>query len=429
MIKYLSVSQFLCVASLALATGARADQYDFGVAPQTPLSFSTSEVVTVIPGGWASFDGTAVVVRDLAGQALVTTTVFPAAVFPSFVALQPDNTTLLLGESTTGGLWEFVLPSGPATLLATAAYNYDATFDGAGQAIVSAATCGFGCGNSLLRVDLTSGATTVLGTVAGPSGPVALSAAGDLYYGTQSPLFPAPAGSFSVQRWSAAQVAAGGLADASATLVVAGLDGVGDVSFDTRSGDLIVVESIFGGLSKVRLHRADGALKSVLASSTDYLGGVGLRTSAGTTAAMQPFAPAGSVYAYAASDFFTGVMRVQGILPVQPQLSVSGPGATGAGVANLSVAGGIPAGTAVLISAPASAWSSTNTVTALPWFQLHSGLQLTAVRRSGIVQLDAGGNGSLAIVNAGPGLPGRVWQALVRTPQDRPVGASTQVAW
>jgi hypothetical protein len=83
----------------------------------------------------------------------------------------------------------------------------------------------------------------------------------------------------------------------------------------------------------------------------------------------------------------------------------------------------------VLISAPASAWSSTNTITALPWFQLHSGLQLSAMRRSGIVQLDANGTGSLGISNPGPGLPGRVWQALVRTNLDRPVGATTQVAW
>ena len=424
--------KFLCVASLALATGVHADQYDFGVAPQAPLYLSTSEVVTVIPGGWATFDGSAVVVRDLTGAAQMTTTVFAVAVFPSFVALQPDNSTLLFGESSNGGLWEFVLPAGPATLLATAAFNYDATFDGAGHAIVSAATCGFGCGNSLLSVDLSTGTTTVLGSVAGPSGPVAMNAAGDLYYGTQSPLFPAPAGAFSVQRWSAAQVAAGSLSDANAVTLIAGLDGVGDVSIDTRSGDLLVVEGIFGGLSRVRLHRGDGALKSVLASSTDYLDGsrgVGLRTSAGTTAAMQPFAPAGSVYAYAASDFSTGVMRVQTIVPVQPQLSVSGPGASGAGIATLSVAGGIPFATAVLISAPASAWSSTNTITALPWFQLHSGLQLNAVRRSGIVQLDANGNGSLGISNPGPGLPGRVWQALVRTNLDRPVGATTQVAW
>ena len=419
----------LCFVSVVLAAAVRADHYDFGVAPQAPIALSTSEVVTVIPSGWASFDGSVVVVRDQAGAALVTTTVFPSAVFPSFIALQPDNATLLLGESSNGGLWEFVLPAGPATLLATAAFNYDATFDGAGQAIVSAATCGFGCGNSLLRVDLSTGATTVLGSVAGPSGPVAVNAAGDLYYGTQSPFFPAPAGAFSVQRWSAAQVAAGALSDASAVAVITGLDGVADVSLDARSGDLIVVESLFGGLSRVRLHRADGALKSVLASSTDYLGGVGLRTSAGTAGALQPFAPAGSTYTYAASDFVTGVMRVQGIVPVQPQLSVSGPGASGAGSATLSVAGGIPFATAVLISAPASAWSSTNTITALPWFQLHSGLQLSAMRRSGIVQLDANGNGSLGVSNQGPGLPGRVWQALVRTNLDRPVGASTQVAW
>jgi len=56
-------------------------------------------------------------------------------------------------------------------------------------------------------------------------------------------------------------------------------------------------------------------------------------------------------------------------------------------------------------------------------------LQFSAMRRSGIVQLDGSGNGSLGLVNQGPGVPGRVWQALVRTPLDRPVGASTQVAW
>ena len=47
--------------------------------------------------------------------------------------------------------------------------------------LVSAGTCGFGCGNDLVRLDLTSGQATFLANLVGASGPLALSDSGDLY--------------------------------------------------------------------------------------------------------------------------------------------------------------------------------------------------------------------------------------------------------
>lgn len=417
--------------ALGLAASARGDQYTAGLSVYSEHAVASTIATPLANGGHATFDGQSIVVHDATGAVVQTTLILPTFTFPSFLGLQPDGVTLLLGESTNGNIYEYALPSGPLTLLANAAFNYDACVSPDGAfAVVSAATCGFGCGNTLLKVDLATGTSSVLGVVSGPSGPVAFDLNGDLYYGLQSPLFPAPPGSFSLVRWSATLLVSGAfLSDANAQIVVPALDGCADVVVDPRSRDLVVVEAVFGGTSTVRLHRGDGLLKAILASSTDYLGGVGIANTTSGQGAFQPWAPTGSRYTYSATDFVASRLVV--LAPVRPQLSAAGPGLSGPGQVNFSIAGGAPLGRALLVACTQANWSPTPTIVDLPLHQLHSGLPFGSgqVRRGGIVLLDAAGSGSRVFGNPGATAPGFVLQAVLIDGQNQVVGGSNEFPW
>lgn len=419
-----------CLGGLSPALRAQ-DFVASGLVPSATFGCGSTTATVRADGSYALFDGGMLQILGPDGTPQQTLVVFPTPTFPSFIVEEPDGATLLFGESTNGGVWEYTLPAGPLAQLATLPFNYDAVIEpGGAAAVVSAATCGYGCGNSLVRVDLVSGATTVLGSVAGPSGPVDFDVNGDLLYGVQSPLFPAPPGSFSVVRFPASLLASGTqLSDANAQPMVPALDGAADITLDERSRDLVVVESVYGGVSRVRLFRNDGLDKGVLASSPDYLGGVGLHAGNAGPGAFQPYAIAGSRYTYSATDFIYS--RLSSLVPVRPLLAISGPGATGGGQALFTVAGGVPNGTAVLIACSQANWSPVAVVHELALFQLYSGLPVGVgnVRRGPMLQLDAAGNGSVGIYNPLSSTPHFVLQALVRNAQAAPVGGSNEVPW
>lgn len=422
----------LALACAVLSAPIRAqDIVASGLAPLPSFTTIATTATTRAGGGYAVFDGGTIELLGADGALQQSIQVFASPFFPSFIVEEPDGATLLFGESSNGGVYEYTLPSGPLVLLTTLAFNYDATIEPNGaSAVVSAATCGFGCGNSLVRVDLASGLTTVLGSVSGPSGPVDFDTNGDLLYAVQSPLFPAPPGSFSVVRFPAALLASGiALSDTNAQTVVPALDGASDLCLDRRSRDMVVVESVYGGLNRLRLFRNDGLDKGVLASSIDYLGGVGMHYGNSGPGAFQPYAPSGSRYTYSATDFISS--RLSALVPVQPLLAASGPGATGGGQVLFTVAGGVPNGSAVLIACTQANWSPIATLHELTLFQLYSGLPVGAggVRRGAIMQLDASGNGSIGIYNPSASTPHVVLQALVRNAQAAPVGGSNEWQW
>lgn len=431
------MTRFACAASAVLCFFASAsplvaqDLVASGLVASANFSCGATTATVRAGGGYALFDGGLLQVLDGAGAVQQTVNVFTTPVFPSFIVEEPDGQTLLFGESTNGGIYEYTLPAGPLVQLTTLVFNYDATIEPGGtSAVVSAATCGFGCGNSLVRVDLATGATTVLGSVSGPSGPVDFDVNGDLLYAVQSPLFPAPPGSFSVVRFPAALLATGTtLSDSVAVTVVPALNGAADITLDRRSRDLVVVESVYGGLNQVRLFRNDGLDKGVLASSLDFLGGVGMHTSTAAQGAFQPYAPAGTRYTYSATDFISS--RLSTLLPVRPLLASSGPGATGGGQVLFSVAGGVPNGTAILVACAQANWSPFASILEFPLFQFHTGLPVGVgnVRRGGLIQFDAAGNGSLGVYNPSPNTPHLVLQALVRNLQAAPVGSSNELQW
>jgi hypothetical protein len=131
------------------------------------------------------------------------------------------------------------------------------------------------CGNEIFRVDAASGIRSLVANVPGPSGPLALSAAGDLYYGRQSTTYPPPAGSLFVLRWSAAQVRSGAvLSESDADVVVSGLDGIGSIDIDPVRGHLWVAESRDSGGSEILEYRLDGQPLGVVVSSPNWIANV-----------------------------------------------------------------------------------------------------------------------------------------------------------
>src|SRR5690606_28465976 len=175
-------------------------------------------------------------------------------------------------------------------------FNYDAVFIDDVSAVVSAATCGFGCGNDLVRVNVRTGATQNLILVPGASGPLATGANGDLFYTLVSGAFPPPPGSAQVVRWPAALVNSGApLQMSDAQVVVPALDGGASMDVDSTLGAIVVAESVFGGTSKIRLYSANGALVSTVVASQDYLSSVELR-SGGGLGHFYPYQPADGVY-------------------------------------------------------------------------------------------------------------------------------------
>jgi len=148
------------------------------------------------------FDGRALVRTN--GVWTATVASYASFVFPSFVVT--DGATAWVGESTNGGLKSIDLNTGLVRPMNTLVFNYDAVLLDARTLLVSAAPCGFNCGSDLYQLDLVTHQLSLRGNVAGPSGPLARDRAGNVWYGQNSPLYPAPPASSRLLRWSAAQV-------------------------------------------------------------------------------------------------------------------------------------------------------------------------------------------------------------------------------
>ena len=126
---------------------------------------------------------------------------YGAPKFGSFVRLNAGK--LYFGESSSGTIRVHDLGLGTTSPLATVLGNYDLDFGG-GAGWLSA-NPGF-AGNKIFKLDLSSGATTqVLGS-GDYSGPVAVDAAGQLYYGATGFIVGG-----NIYRYSSVEANAGGL--------------------------------------------------------------------------------------------------------------------------------------------------------------------------------------------------------------------------
>ena len=364
-----------------------------------PMAWST--FATLGDGSRVHFDGNAVVHYGADGTFLSTLHTFSEFFFTGAIAADPDGGSVLVGESTNGDMYRVQMDGSGATFLANLAYNYDAVYESAGVALVSAATCGFGCGNDIVRINTQTGATTVVAQVSGASGPVALAANGDLYYGPASDTFPAPSGSGELWMFSASSLAGSAiLTDADATLLTAGLDSVASIAVDPYFGDIVVATNTYDASFAVvadalTLIRSDGEVKGVIAEGlSSYRGNIDIVQGAGI-GHFRAFQPEGMTLTYSVAG------RIESIQPKRPTSTVTHYGGS---FYSFEVEGGQPNGAMLLTYGNSALHQGAESSYQLSFdFLLHTGLPINATRRVGQFYLpcDSQGNASFPFWNNG----------------------------
>jgi hypothetical protein len=344
-------------------------------------------------------------------------------VYPSFVLPDPTSTFALIGESSRGRIYRADLGGAGAPVIAHVDYNFDAVFEDAGHVLLSAAVCSFGCGNDILRLDLATGTTTVVASVIGPSGPLALDANGDLFYGSIPNAFPPPP--TSILHWTHAQVASGVVLDESvATTFVSGIVPPSSLRFDPVYGHLFVAEPTFGGTSEVREYDKNGAQVSSVAQSADYLSGIELVRTQGP-GSCQAFQPDGVELVYRGTDYNAGTSELRALATRRPTSSMTGPGLSGPGAVTFHVRNAFPNASMLVLVGLRSTYDPNEHTYDTGTYLLHTGLDLAHTRRLVIVPTDASGTGTFTFQNPGNLQGTRVFQALVRDTSGAYVGSST----
>ncbi len=422
------MKKFLIAGAIALLSmSAFADVSSSGYSVTSSASPAFAAPMTTLPNGdYVTFDGQNIDRWTAQGVFVQTLGTFASSVFPSFAIANPSGSAVIIGESTNQNL--FLVPTsgtGPVQL-AQLTFSYDAAFSPAGELFVSAAVGGFGAGNDIFKVALPGGALTQVAHVGGPSGPLTFGANGSLYYATQGSGFPAPAGSTDVIGWSAAQVSGGGLSEANATLLCAGLDGGASLAIDPSTQKLYIAETSFlFGTNRVRRVGSNQANSPVVVDAGS-LSIYGMQFLAGTSAAtFDAYQPATGVrLSYGATDFFSASERSI-VSPARPQLTLSGPGMTGPGPVTMTLTGGVPNGSAYLLYCGQAVLLPQEVPLPFPGFLLHTTFVMAQTRRLPFyLPADANGTSVFQIQNPG-GLQGlKAYQFLVGTPTGSFVGSS-----
>lgn len=400
-----------CAALLAalsvpvLAQDVPAAGFTLGNAP-FPGASSLAATTTLSNGDIVVFDGTHVRQYDSGGGFVLELGSLPAFAFPSFVLADPSEQQLFIGESSSGAIYRLFLglTAAPDFVVALP-FNYDAALVDANALFVSAATCGFGCGNEIWRVDLGTLQATLEATVGGASGPLAFDASGGLFYGTVSDFFPPPPDASAVLHWTASQLAAPAvLTQADAELVGDGFAGAARMAYDAEDGALFLAENHFAsGANRIRRVQGSAAQSPVLVEGRNGLALANLcfRSSA-SPALFGPYQPdSGGTLFYSTTDFVALVERIE-LTPLRPSASVSGPGTSGPGPFDVALADGPPAGFARLFVCPSARYHAVESALLFRGLPLHFGLDLpTTDSVPGLLPLDAQGHVAQGYLNPG----------------------------
>ena len=418
------------VAALSLTVPLAALDAGSGFSSAVLPNPESGSVLALSSGELVTFDGTGVDRWDADGTFLENLFTLPGTFFAGCFAISPDETTALVGESSNGDLYAVDLVGGGGTYLATLAFNFDAAFETDSTAIVSAATCGFGCGNDLARIDVTTGDVTFLVNVAGSSGSLAVGPDGDLYYGTASAAFPAPPGATDILRFDAAELTGIALlSEADGELVAGGFDGSSSLVIDPVYEVLFLAENDFGtGLNRITRIPVGAGTPSLVYEGNPF----------DFTSQLQFFAPTGDGFffpyqpqgsgslATVTTDFFSFDDRLE-LVPERPVLAATGPGAAGSGSFELELSGAPELGLAVLGVGPQGLHDPVETAidfAGLPL--LHTGLHLGSVRVLPLViPIDGSGAASVGPFHNTGALTGNlVFQALVYSSERSLLGSS-----
>lgn len=391
--------------------------------PQTTAIGPFDAYATLSNGDRIVFDGTDVDRYAADGTHIGNLGTVSGPVFASLVVLSPDESFALVGESSNGLLYTVDVANGGLVPAGDLDFNYDAVFEDATHAIVSASSCVF-CGFSdLYRLDVSTGNATLLATVSGPSGPLALAADGTLYYGRQPNAFPPPPGSFDVVTYSAAQLSSGVLlGDADAQPFASALDGASSMTFDPVYGHLLVSETPFSGNARVSAFDRLGQRFGTVVESAGAISNLELFVGGGS-ASFQAFQPENVTLLYRSTDYSAFTSTIASIVPKRPVATLSGPGTVGQGTVTFTVTGAVPGASYLVLLGPQAQYDPNEFTNDTGVFLLHTGMNV--VRRTGLlVPTDATGTGSFSFENPGTLQGTRVFQAVIRNASNVYVGTS-----
>ncbi|TAJ21917.1 MAG: hypothetical protein EPO68_04045 [Planctomycetota bacterium] len=395
----------------------------------TPLPYpGQSCTSTFANGDVLCFDGVAIARFDAGGAPLATYATLPAFVFPSFVRLDAAEQYALVGENSSDQLWRLELPAGALVPLPALHFNFDAVQRDAAVWYLSAATCGFNCGTEIWKLDALAGTTELRARLDGPSGPVALDPAGNLYFASQSGAFPAPPGSTSILFLLGSQLAAGPvLAPSNAFAIASGFDGGGDLLYDASTQRLLLAENNYGsGLNRIVFVNGGPASSPVLVDGApgQWISNLELAPAApfGVLAAFQP---PGDRLRYNTTDFALAHARIS-LEPLRPVLALRGPGASGAGTLELNVDGAPPTGWALFAFGPAGSVGAIEAPLPLPGaISLWSPLALGSIGLvPGLVPIDAVGHATRVVAHDGSAIGQLALQALLLDADFAPAATS-----
>jgi hypothetical protein len=386
-------------------------------------------VTTLANGEFLAFDGQVLSRHDSSGALLQTLTTLPNFVFASFLVVDPTESFAIFGESSNQEILKIDIATGAILLTDNLTFSFDAVFLDADTVLISAAVCGFCGDNNFYLYESNDGSMQEIAQVSGPSGPLALDAAGNLYYAQQSGLFPAPAGSTSILRFDAALLDGSVyLGDSDATVISTGFDAGGDLVCDPATGALYLAESSFSTgnsfLFEVKSTRGSSNLVATSGAFTS-IGGLEF-VSGAAPAAFAPYQPAfGGTLRYTTTDFFSFSDRYE-VRPARTELALSGVGVTGAGPFDLDLTGGPAGGVAYTIYGLQSLLAPTEigyvTGVTAPLF---TRLDLFTFVYGPILALDGNGEATLGFTNPGTWQGTAAVQALIVDPSLGIVGTST----
>jgi hypothetical protein len=393
---------------------------------------------TLQDGTRVQSDGLNVDHVNAAGQLILRLGSYPSFVFPSFVLLAPDESFALVGESSTGGIERFELNGLPQSTVGGIAYNYDAVWEDAGHVLVSADATG-AFQNQIVRLDVTSGTTTLVAQLSGPSGPLARRArTGELFVGLVELAFP---NQDAILRYDAAQLSSGlVLGPADAALFASQLPNAAALRLDERYDvagldywRLLLSIAPFGQPSTIACFDPSGTRLADVAASPDSISNLELQVGA-APGGFGPFQPdAGERLSFRAITWCfpnCTTAEIRRLEPRRPQASISGPGLGNPSGGNVTVAfdGCLPNASLMLLLGPQGLYSPNEQTRVHPdGFLWHTGLAWSPLRRLVTLPTDANGHASFSYFNNG-GLNGtHAFQALIRDAGGLFVGSSTQV--
>jgi hypothetical protein len=322
----------------------------------TPL-FNPSGVARALTNGdLIVWDGQRVERRSSSGALLATLVDFsPQWFFTGALAIAPDESVALVGESSNGDLFRVDLASGGAVPIANLNFNFAAAFESPSSALVSAASGLVGSGSEVSRVEVQTGLVTPLVAVPGASGPLAIDSQGNLLLATSSSSFPAPLGSSDVYLFLSSQLTGSPpLTAAQGLQIGSGFDGASALAYDPALGQIFLAENNFGsGTNRIRLVAGAASQSPTLFEGPSF-GWLGIQGFVPGTGGAQfgAFQPAsGGRLILTSTDFFSYDDRLA-LEPARPVLSASGPGASGPGPFSLDLDAGPAFGLCLLAYGP-----------------------------------------------------------------------------